>query len=114
MSQPTTYLPKVPSTPGARLRALARMKPDAQLAALRRRDFSWPEWSTAWPIAGRAPHRVEVLAGLDEEEQLDALRTARFSMSEWCAFARREPFRCVRYGDEFAFIVVTTPEWCGD
>lgn len=112
MSQHTTTLPKVPSTPAARLRALKRMKPEQQLAAIRIGDYSWREWSAAWPVAAQAPGRLQVLCALDEDEQLDALQTSRFSMSEWCAFARREPFRCARYGDEFAFIVITTPEWC--
>jgi len=88
------------------------MKPDAQVAALRRGDCSFDEWSQAWPVAGQAVERLAVLAQLDHDEQLDALRDERFSLSEWCAFARRDPHRCVRIGDEFAFIVVTTPEWC--
>jgi len=106
-----TRLPKVQGAPAARLRALRRMTPDAQLAGLRRGDHSYGEWSAAWPAAGRAPQRLEVLAQLDEDEQLEALRDGRFTLSEWCAFARRHPHRCARYGDEFAFIVVTTPEW---
>jgi len=113
MSPRATQLPKVGATPAAaRLRALARMTPDAQVAALRRGDYSYDEWSQAWPIAGQAVERLEVLAQLDYDEQLDALRKARFSLNEWCAFARHDPHRCARIGDEFAFIVVTTPEWC--
>jgi hypothetical protein len=112
MSARATRLPKVPATPAARVRALARMSADGQLAGLRRGDYSFEEWSRAWPVAGRAPQRLEVLAQLDEDEQLDALRDGRFSLVEWCAFARHHPYRCLRIGNEFAFIVVTTPEWC--
>jgi len=111
MSARATRLPKVPATPAARVRALARMSADAQVAALRRGDYTFDEWSRAWPVAGRAPQRLEVLAQLDEDEQLDVLRDGRFSLGEWCAFARRDPYRCVRMGNEWAFIVVTTPEW---
>ncbi len=101
-----------PRTPAARVRALRRMKAPQQLAALRRGDYSFDEWATAWPVSGRAPERLELLARLDEDEQYDALRDERFSLTEWCAFARRDPYRCARIGNEFAFIVVTTPEWC--
>ena len=94
------------------MRALARMSPDGQLAGLRRGDYSFDEWSQAWPVAARAPQRLELLAQLDFDEQLDVLRDGRFTLTEWCAFARRDPYRCARIGDEFAFIVVTTPEWC--
>ncbi len=104
--------PTAPRTPAARLRELRRLKPPQQLAALRRGDYSFDEWARAWPVAGRAPQRLEVLAQLDEDEQLDALRDERFSLSEWCAFARQDPYRCARLGNEFAFIIVTTPEWC--
>ena len=112
MSPRAAQLPTAPTTTAARRRALARMKPDAQVAALRRGDYSFDEWSQAWPVAGQALERLAVLAQLDHDEQLDALREQRFSLSEWCAFARHDPYRCLRIGDEFAFIVVTTPEWC--
>ena len=112
MSARDTRLPKVPATPAGRVRALARMSAAGQLAALRRGDYTFTEWSRAWPLAGRASERLELLAQLDFDEQLDVLRDGRFSLAEWCAFARRDPYRCARIGDEFAFIVVTTPEWC--
>jgi len=112
MSARDTRLPKVPATPAARVRALARMSPEGQLAGLRRGDYSFDEWSQAWPVAARAPQRLELLAQLDEGEQLDVLREERFSLSEWCAFARRDPYWCLRIGSEWAFIVVSTPEWC--
>ena len=111
MSARATRLPRVPATAAARVRALARMSADGQVAGLRRGDYSFAEWSRAWPVAGRAPQRLEVLAQLDDGEQLDALRAGHFSLAEWCAFARRDPYRCLRIGNEFAFIVVTTPEW---
>ena len=111
MSARDTQLPKVPTAPAARVRALARMSADGQVAGLRRGDYSFAEWSRAWPVAGRAPQRLELLAQLDDDEQLDALRGGRFTLTEWCAFARRHPYQCVRIGNEFAFIVVTTPEW---
>ena len=111
MSGRDTQLPKVPTAPAARVRALARMSADGQVAGLRRGDYSFEEWSQAWPAAGRAPQRLEVLTQLDEDEQLDVLRAGHFTLAEWCAFARRHPYRCVRIGNEFAFIVVTTPEW---
>jgi len=113
MSARASQLPKVPATPAARVRALARMTPAGQVAGLRRGDYTFAEWSRAWPVAGRAPQRLEVLAQLDEDEQLDVLRDGCFSLGEWCAFARRDPYRCVRIGNEWAFIVVTTPEWAG-
>ncbi len=103
--------PTAPSA-AAQIRALRRMKAPQQLAALRRGDYSWAEWARAWPVAQRAPERLELLARLDEDEQYDALRDELFSLAEWCAFARRDPYRCARLGNEFAFIVVTTPEWC--
>lgn len=112
MSPRAAQLPRAPTTTAPRRRALARMTPDAQVAALRRGDCSFDEWSQAWPVAGQAVERLAVLAQLDHDEQLDALRDERFSLSEWCAFARRDPHRCLRIGDEFAFIVITTPEWC--
>ena len=112
MSARATQLPQLPATPAARVRALARMSPDGQVAALRRDEYTFDEWSQAWPVAARAPQRLGVLAQLDEDEQLDVLRDERFSLSEWCAFAQRHPYRCLRIGHEFAFIVLTTPEWC--
>ena len=45
-------------------------------------------------------------------EQLDALRARCFSLDEWCEFARRHPQRVFMLGGEYAFIAVTTPEWC--
>ena len=113
MSARASQLPKVPATPAARVRALARMSPAGQVAGLRRGDYTFAEWSRAWPVAARAPQRLGVLAQLDEDEQLDVLRDERFSLSEWCAFAQRHPYRCLRIGNEFAFIVLTTPEWAG-
>lgn len=109
---PTSRVAPPPRAPTAGLRALRRMKVPMQVAALRRGDHSFDDWGQAWPIAGHAPQRLELLALLNEDEQLAALRDARFSLTEWCAFARRDPYRCARLGTEFAFIVVTTPEWC--
>lgn len=112
-AQRTIPQPAPPSrTPAARLRALRRMEVEQQLAALRRGDYSHEEWARAWPVSDRAPERLQLLGLLNEDEQYDALRYERFSLTEWCAFARRHPYRCARLGNEFAFIVVTTPEWC--
>ena len=104
--------PRRPKGVPARLKALARMKPEQQLAAIRIGDFTLDEWSQAMPLAGRSPARLAFLALLDQQEQFDVLRDERLSLSEWCAFARRYPLHCVKLGDEFAFIAITTPEWC--
>jgi len=101
-----------PRTAAARLRALRRMKAPQQLAALRRGNYNYAEWAQAWPVSSGAPERLELLALLDEDEQYDALRDELFSLSEWCTFACRHPYRCARLGNEFAFIAITTPEWC--
>lgn len=104
----TRQLPPVGAGPGERLRALERMSVPSQLAALRRHEYTVGEWRGT-----RTPsERLELLCGLGEDEQLDALRASCFTLSEWCAFARRHPHRVFMLGDEFAFIVVSTPEWC--
>ena len=91
-----------------RLQALARMTFAEQLVALERNEWTVPEWRTATtPV-----ERLELLCGLSEDEQLDALRLSCFTLGEWCAFARRAPGRVFMLGGEFAFIAITTPEWC--
>ena len=93
---------------GDRLQALARASFRGQLAALGRGEYTVAEWRTI-----RTPsERLELLCGLSEDEQLDALRAACFSLDEWCAFARRHPQRVFMLAGEYAFITVTTPEWC--
>jgi hypothetical protein len=104
----TRQLPHVDADPRDRLRRLKRMPLSGQVAALLRRDYTGGEW--------RAIHtpgeRLELLCGLTEDEQLDALRASCFSLDEWCAFARRHPQRPFMLDGEYAFITVTTPEWC--
>ncbi len=91
-----------------RLQALARMTFAEQLAAIERNECTMGEWRSATtPTA-----RLETLYGLTEDEQLDALRLSCFTLGEWCAFARRTPGRVFMLGGEFAFIAITTPEWC--
>jgi len=104
----THQLPPVEVCPGERLRRLERMPFVGQLAALGRGEYTSSEWRAARP----PDERLELLCGLSEDQQIDALRASCFSLDEWCAFARRHPYRVFKLGDEFAFIVVTTPEWC--
>jgi len=107
-AEPTRELPCVGSEPRDRLRALERMSFASQLAALLRGEHTVGEWRGT-----RNPsERLELLCGLGEDEQLDALRASCFTLSEWCAFARRHPHRVLVLGGEFAFIALTTPEWC--
>ena len=104
----TRQLPPVEVEPEDRLRRLKRMPFHGQLAALGRGEYSSSEWR-----AIRAPaQRLELLFGLGEDAQIDALRVSCFSLDEWCAFARRHPERVFMLGGEFAFIALTTPEWC--
>jgi len=91
-----------------RLAALARMNFLEQLTAIERGGCTLPQWRSLRTAA----ERLELLCGLTEDEQLDALRAACFTLSEWCTFARRSPGRVFMLGGEFAFIAVTTPEWC--
>lgn len=104
-TQPT---PAVASSDRERLAALARMSFPEQLTALERGECTLREWRGI----RTAQERVELLCGLTEDEQLDALRRACFTLGEWCAFARRHPHRVFMLGGEYAFIQVTTPEWC--
>ena len=104
----TRELPAVGTEPSDRLARLERMPLSGQLAALLRGDYTSSEWRSI-----RTPgERLELLCGLSEDEQLDALRVSCFTLSEWCAFARRAPGRVFMLGGEFAFIAITTPEWC--
>ena len=104
----THQLPPVGASPEDRLQRLERMPFDGQLAALLRGDYTAAEWrSTQTPA-----RRLELLYRLDHDKQFDALRARCFSLDEWCAFARRHPGRVLLLYDEFAFITVTTPEWC--
>ena len=104
----THQLPRVQPAPGERLDAFERMPFAGQLAAVERGEYTLAEWR-----ALRTPEeRLELLFGLSEDHQLDALRLSCFSLDEWCAFARRHPYRVFKLGDEFAFIAITTPEWC--
>ena len=103
-----TKLLSAPTSNRQRLAALERMSFPEQLTALERRECTIGEWRSV-----RTPaERLELLCGLSEDEQLDALRAACFTLAEWCAFARRSPDRVFTLGGEFAFIAVTTPEWC--
>ncbi len=104
----TRQLPPVGAEPSDRLRALERMPFSGQLAALLRRDYTSREWRSI----RTATERLELLCGLGEFEQIDALRVSCFSLDEWCAFARRHPHRVFMLGGEYAFIAITTPEWC--
>ena len=104
----TAPLRDVAAEPAERLRALGRMPFDAQLAALLRGEYSPAEWRQI-----RTPaERLKLLFRLSDGEQLDALRARCFSLDEWCAFARRHPERVFILDGEYAFITVTTPEWC--
>ena len=104
----TRELPAVAAEPSHRLARLERMPFSGQLAALLRGDYTSSEWRSI-----RTPgERLELLCGLGEDEQLDALRARCFSLGEWCAFARRHPQRPFMLGGEYAFIAITTPEWC--
>jgi len=104
----TRQLPPVDVDPGERLRRLERMPFAGQLAAVERGEYTLAEWR-----ALRTPEeRLELLRGLSHDHQLDALRLSCFSLDEWCAFARRHPYRVFMLDGEFAFITVTTPEWC--
>ncbi len=107
-SDDTHQLPTVELDPAERLRRLGRMPFDGQLAALLRGDYTSAEWRSVQPPA----RRLELLCGLDHEQQFDALRARCFSLDEWCAFARRHPERVLILDGEYAFITVTTPEWC--
>ncbi len=107
-SDDTHQLPTVEVEPAERLRRLERMPFDGQLAALLRGDYTSAEWRSI-QISAR---RLELLCGLDHEQQLDALRARCFSLDEWCAFASRHPERVFILDGEYAFITVTTPEWC--
>ena len=112
MPSKTTSTPLLPATSRQRRAAVARLSAAEQLAAIRRGDFTLEEWSAALPLSGRSPKRLELLSLLSADEQLDALRDERFSLSEWCAFSRRRPHHVALLGGEFAFIALSTPEWC--
>lgn len=104
----TRQLPPVEVDPGDPLRRLERMPFAGQLAALLRGEYTSREWRRT-----RTPQeRLELLCGLTEDQQIDALRVSCFTLDEWCAFARRYPHRVLMLGGEYAFIEVTTPEWC--
>ena len=107
-SDDTHQLPPVEVDPAERLRRLGRMPFDGQLAALLRGDYTSAEWRSVQPPA----RRLELLCGLDHEQQFDALRARCFSLDEWCAFASRHPEQVFILDGEYAFITVTTPEWC--
>lgn len=107
MSDPTRQLPSIPREDLDR-RALRRMPFAAQLAALLRGEYTSADWRSMHTAA----ERLELLCGLGDELQFDALRARCFSLNEWCAFARRYPERVHLLNGEFAFITVTTPEWC--
>ncbi len=104
----TRALPALGSGRGDRLRTLSRMPFAGQLAALVRGEYTAGEWRGTRTAA----ERLELLCGLGEDDQLDALRATCFSIGEWCAFARRHPDRVFMLGGEYAFIAITTPEWC--
>ena len=107
-TEPTRTALRADTTDRDRLDALARMTFAEQLVAIERDECTVAEWRTATtPV-----QRLELLCGLSEDEQLDALRLSCFTLSEWCAFARRAPGRVFMLGGEFAFIAITTPEWC--
>jgi hypothetical protein len=90
------------------LAALERRSFSEQLTAIERGEYTLARWRTV-----RTPEqRLDLLCGLSEDEQLDALRAQCFTLDEWCAFARRAPERVFMLGGEFAFIAITTPEWC--
>ncbi len=104
----TRQLPAVALEPDDRLEALRRLSFAKQLAALLRGEYTSAEWRSI-----RTPaERLALLCGLDDDQQLDALRARCFSLDEWCAFASRHPQRVFMLGGEYAFIAVTTPEWC--
>ena len=104
----TGQLRDVAAEPADRLRALERMPFATQLTALLRGEYSPAEWRQL-----RTPaERLEVLCRLSDAEQIEALRARCFSLDEWCAFARRAPGRVCVLNGEWAFITVTTPEWC--
>jgi len=104
----TRQLPPVGAEAADRLQRLERMPLGGQLAALIRGDYTSAEWRRIH----RPAERLEVLCGLDEEQQFDALRARCFSLEEWCVFARRHPQQVLILDDEYAFITITTPEWC--
>ncbi len=107
-SDKTRQLPAVNADARDRLEALRRLPLANQLSALLRGEYTSAEWRSI-----RTPaERLELLCGLDEDQQLDALRARCFSLDEWCAFARRHPERVFILDGEYAFITVTTPEWC--
>jgi hypothetical protein len=107
-SDHTHELPRADPDPAQRLDVFTRMPFASQLAAVERGEYTLAEWR-----ALRTPEeRLELLCGLCEDHQLGALRLSCFALDEWCAFARRHPYRVVKLGDEFAFIALTTPEWC--
>ena len=107
-SDDTHQLPPVEVDPAERLRRLERMQFPGQLAALLRGEYT----SSEWRRTRRPDERLELLCGLSEDQQIDALRVSCFSLDEWCTFARRHPQRVLMLGGEYAFIAVTTPEWC--
>ena len=96
------------SDPSDRPKAVARTSFRGQLAALLRGEYAVAEWRRS----RTQEERLELLCGLSDDEQLDALRARCFSLGEWCAFARRYPQRPFMLGGEYAFITITTPEWC--
>ncbi len=104
----TPQLPHLGSEASGRLRALKRMSFAGQLAAILRGEHTVAEWRSI-----RTPtERLELLCTLGEDEQIDALRASCFTLTEWCAFARRAPHEVLMLGGEYAFIAITTPEWC--
>ncbi len=107
-SNKTRQLPAVAPEAAERLEALRRMPFRGQLAALLRGEYTSAEWRRSRTRA----ERLELLSRLDHEQQFDALRARCFSLDEWCAFARRHPERVFILDGEYAFITVTTPEWC--
>ena len=107
MSDDTQKLPAVGLEQIDRL-VLGRMPFAAQLAALLRGEYSSADWRSLYTPA----KRLELLSELDHQQQFDALRARCFSLDEWCAFARRYPERVLVLAGEYAFITVTTPEWC--
>ena len=107
-SDKTRQPPAVELEADDRLEALLRMPFRGQLAALLRGEYTSAEWRRSKTPA----ERLELLCRLDDDQQLDALRARCFSLDEWCAFARRYPRRVFMLGGEYAFIAVTTPEWC--
>ena len=107
MTDHTKKLPPVQLEQIDRL-VLERMPFGAQLAALLRGEYSSASWRGIYSPA----KRLELLCKLDHEQQLDALCARCFSLDEWCTFARRYPERVLLLNGEYAFITVTTPEWC--